>query len=82
MKYFINNFLYLFIICIFILIFSIQLININSNNINSNNINENFTPTIRAFYRPLFRKTRIVGEGFYNKTSSNINTFFRKFGIM
>lgn len=77
MKYFINNFLYLFIICIFILIFSIHLINIKSNN-----LNENFTPAIRAFYRPLFRKTRIVGEGFYNKTSSNINTFFRKFGIM
>jgi hypothetical protein len=46
------------------------------------NINEGFTPKIRAFYRPIVRKTRIVGEGFYNKTSSKMNNLFRKFGIM
>jgi hypothetical protein len=43
---------------------------------------EHFTPGIRAFYRPIVRKTRIIGEGFYNKTSSNISNLFRKFGIM
>ena len=43
---------------------------------------EEFTPKIRAFYRPLVRKTRIVGEGFYNKSSSTISNLFRKFGIM
>ena len=43
---------------------------------------EQFTPKIRAFYRPIVRNTRIVGEGFYNKTSSNISNLFRKFGIL
>jgi len=43
---------------------------------------ENFTPKIRELYRPIVRNTRIVGEGFYNKTSSNISNLFRKFGIM
>ena len=43
---------------------------------------ENFTPGVRAFYRPIIRQTRIVGEGFYNKTSTNISNLFRKFGIM
>ena len=49
---------------------------------NSLPVVEKFTPTVRAFYRPIIRKTRIVGEGFYNKTSSNISNLFRKFGIM
>ncbi len=43
---------------------------------------EQFTPGVRAFYRPIVRQTRIVGEGFYNKTSTNISNLFRKFGIM
>ena len=43
---------------------------------------ETFTPKIRELYRPIVRQTRIVGEGFYNKTSSNISNLFRKFGIM
>ena len=43
---------------------------------------EQFTPNLRAFYRPIVRKTRIVGEGFYNKTSANISNLFRKFGLM
>ena len=43
---------------------------------------ESFTPKIREFYRPIFRKTRMIGEGFYNKTSSNISNLFRKFGII
>jgi hypothetical protein len=50
--------------------------------INSSPQVENFTPKIRAFYRPIVRNTRIVGEGFYNKTSSNMSNLFRKFGIM
>jgi dolichol kinase len=80
MKYFINNLLFpviIVLIIIFIIFCIIPLINIDSNN-----INEGFTPKIRAFYRPLVRKTRIVGEGFYNKTSSKMNNLFRKFGIM
>ena len=43
---------------------------------------EQFTPKIRAFYRPIVRKTRIVGEGFYNKASTNFSNLFRKFGIL
>lgn len=43
---------------------------------------EHFTPKIRAFYRPIARNTRIVGEGFYNKASTNISNLFRKFGIL
>jgi hypothetical protein len=43
---------------------------------------EQFTPAIREMYRPVIRNTRIVGEGFYNKTTSNISNLFRKFGIM
>jgi hypothetical protein len=43
---------------------------------------EQFTPNLRELYRPIVRKTRIVGEGFYNKTSANISNLFRKFGLM
>jgi len=43
---------------------------------------ENFTPKIRELYRPIIRNTRIIGEGFYNKGSSNISNLFRKFGLM
>jgi hypothetical protein len=43
---------------------------------------EHFTPKIREMYRPIVRNTRILSEGFYNKTSSNISNLFRKFGIM
>lgn len=50
--------------------------------INSSPQVENFTPKIRAFYRPIVRNTRIAGEGFYNKTSSNMSNLFRKFDIM
>lgn len=47
-----------------------------------NNIEESFTPKIREMYRPIIRETRIIGEGFYNNSSSNISNLFRKFGIM
>lgn len=45
-------------------------------------VEESFTPKIREVYRPIVRKTRIVGEGFYNKSSSDISNLFRKFGIL
>lgn len=50
--------------------------------VNSLNDIENFTPNIRELYRPIIRNTRIISEGFYNKTTSNIYNIFRKFGIM
>ena len=81
MKYFINKFVFPVIVILFTVLFIILFI-IPLMNINSNNIHESFTPKIRAFYRPLVRKTRIVGEGFYNRTSSKMNNLFRKFGIM
>ena len=43
---------------------------------------EPFTPLIKEMYRPIVRNTRIISEGFYNKTTSNISNLFRKFGIM
>jgi hypothetical protein len=69
MKYFIYICLYFLIIIIFAYV-------------NSLNDIENFTPNIRELYRPLIRNTRIISEGFYNKTTSNISNIFRKFGIM
>jgi hypothetical protein len=68
-----KHFLYIIFLIIIIITFSY---------INSSNNVENFTPAIRSIYRPIVRKTRIVGEGFYNKTTSNISNLFRKFGIM
>jgi hypothetical protein len=50
--------------------------------INSLQIYENFTPNIREFYRPIIRNARLVGEGVYDKSSSNLNNLFRKFGIL
>jgi hypothetical protein len=50
--------------------------------INSLHSVDGFTPGVRAFYRPFVRRTRMVGEGFYDKTSTNISNLFRKFGIM
>jgi len=43
---------------------------------------EEFTPKINEMYRPYVRNARIIGEGFYNNSSSNISNLFRKFGIM
>ena len=50
--------------------------------INSLHIVESFTPKIKEIYRPYVRNARIIGEGFYNKSNSNISNLFRKFGIM
>ena len=50
--------------------------------VNSLHTVEKFTPAINGIYRPIVRNTRIISEGFYNKTTSNISNLFRKFGIM
>lgn len=42
---------------------------------------ESFTPAVRGFYRPIIRKSRLVAEGFYDKTKNNIDKLFNKFGI-
>jgi hypothetical protein len=43
---------------------------------------ETFIPSIKSIYRPIVRNTRIIGEGFYNKSTSDFTNLFRKFGIM
>ena len=50
--------------------------------INSLQYVEEFTPKIKEMYRPYVRNARVIGEGFYNKSTSNISNLFRKFGIM
>jgi hypothetical protein len=50
--------------------------------INSLHAVESFTPKIKEICRPYVRNARIVGEGFYNRTNSDISNLFRKFGIM
>jgi hypothetical protein len=50
--------------------------------INSLHTVESFSPKINEIYRPYVRNARIIGEGFYNRSSSNISNLFRKFGIM
>jgi len=50
--------------------------------INSLHYVEEFTPIINKMYRPHVRNARIIGEGFYNNSTSNISNLFRKFGIM
>jgi hypothetical protein len=50
--------------------------------INSLHDVEEFTPLIKKMYRPHVRNARIIGEGFYNNSTSNISNLFRKFGIM
>ena len=50
--------------------------------INSLHTVESFTPKIKELYRPYVRNARIIGEGFYNSSNSNISNLFRKFGIM
>ncbi len=69
MKHLIYNYLLFLIIIIFAYINSLQPV-------------ESFTPKIKEMYRPYVRNARIIGEGFYNKTNSNISNLFRKFGIM
>ena len=68
MKNYIYYFLFLFIIIM--------------SYINSLQNVEHFTPQIREMYRPILRNTRIISEGFYDKTISTSSNFLRKFGIM
>ena len=69
MKYFLYNSILVIIILLFAYYNTVSSI-------------EPFTPALQSIYRPVVRNTRIIGEGFYNKTSSNITNLFRKFGIM
>jgi hypothetical protein len=44
---------------------------------------EAFVPKqIKEIYRPIARNVRINYEGFYNKSSTSVSNFFRKFGIL
>jgi hypothetical protein len=69
MKYFLYNSILVIIILLFAYYNTVSSI-------------EPFTPSIKSIYRPIVRNTRVIGEGFYNKTTSNITNLFRKFGIM
>jgi hypothetical protein len=42
---------------------------------------ESFTPGIRQAYRPYIRQTRILSEGFYDKSENHILKLFRKFDL-
>ena len=42
---------------------------------------ESFTPGIRQAYRPYVRQTRILSEGFYDKSENNVLKLFRKFNL-
>ena len=68
-----KNLLYNCLLILIVIIFSY---------INSLHTVESFTPKIKEMYRPYVRNARIIGEGFYNRSNSNISNLFRKFGIM
>jgi uncharacterized membrane protein (DUF106 family) len=64
----------------FILLFALIII---SCVFSENNYKETFVPKIvKETYRPLERNIRRTYEGFYNKTSTGVSNFFRKFGIL
>ena len=42
---------------------------------------ESFTPGIRQAYRPYVRQTRILSEGFYDKSENHVLKLFRKFDL-
>ena len=73
-----SKYIYFLFLLIFLLVFLLLVEYVNS----LHKVEESFTPKIREMYRPVIRKTRIIGEGFYNKSSSNISNLFRKFQIM
>ena len=68
-----KNLIYNFFLCSVIFTFAY---------INSLHYVEEFTPKINETYRPHVRNARIISEGFYNKSRSNISNLFRKFGII
>ena len=68
-----KNFIYICFLILVIVFFSY---------INSLPSVEHFTPNIRQIYRPILRKTRLISEGFYNKTTSYMSNFLRKLKIL
>ena len=42
---------------------------------------ESFTPGIRQAYRPYLRQTRILSEGFYDKSENHVLKLLRKFDL-
>ena len=42
---------------------------------------ELFTPGIRQAYRPYVRQTRILSEGFYDKSENHVLKLFRQFDL-
>jgi hypothetical protein len=42
---------------------------------------ESFTPGIRQAYRPYVRQTRILSEGFYDKSENHVLKLLRKFDL-
>jgi len=65
---------YLLYICFFLLVV-LFFAYINSKS------KESFTPKIRAFYRPIIRRTRLAAEGFYTKTTNQVNNFLVGLGL-
>jgi hypothetical protein len=66
------NYLLFFILTIILIIMSLT----------SYVYREPFVPRkIREIYRPISRNVRNNYEGFYDKSSTHISNFFRKFGI-
>lgn len=69
------------LIILFIIIF-VYIILFNAY-INNTYYQEGFVPKkMKEFYRPVARNVRVQYEGFYNKSSTSISNFLRKFGIL
>jgi hypothetical protein len=68
MKYFLYYCLFAFVVLIFAYINTI-----------SYEKKEPFTSHIRAFYRPLIRRTRLAGEGFYTQAQDKIASTTKDF---
>ena len=68
-----NYFIYYCILIVIILFFACM---------NTLYSKESFTPGISSMYRPIARNTRIISEGFLNKSSTVFSNLFRKFGIL
>ena len=70
---------YIIYICIFVVILIYVCINILYY---LEDRTEAFTPAIRELYRPYVRNMRILSEGFYNTSTSDISNLFRRYGIL
>ena len=69
----------IFLIIIMALIFLVSVL-INAYMTN-NYKKESFTSTFTSMYRPHVRNARLFYEGFYNKTTNNLNNLMRTVGI-